>query len=595
MMNLLPRHFASTLAGLVLLGMLLMLTACDDDTVAPRVTVPEIDQPEPGEVQLEVPIDGSSATSEEITVEYRGLDEAPDIDAEIVEGEAGAVSIVNRSDSGSPFDGGSSTFSVEVELEDNFTVADVEADVSIEGTNAELNRSASASIGVSATKIAPSLTANPASLNLEIPEGGGVSDPDTVVVSYVGLDARPEFSGPDVLTDDPVGTFELVDEIEEGTAAEGSTSFVFTYESDNEEEDTEAVFSLSGTNSDFPEPFDELFAEVAITGSGGLEGVVGQEGVLTRFLNVADYEERSIDENGASAEVVGDAAQEASGVNSLEISGGSGSGVTLSRTAVLGDANFFAFYGKGDSNQNVDLIWTFTDDTGSSSEFVQSLRAGSDWLYYEIPAAEAGIDELSGTIASITVDIDGIPSGAEVSFNIDELIFGADDQVNFSFFDFDNTTNAYVSFNDNFEAEYTDMVAPDASGFRARQYTVDDGEGENFFGFNYDDLLQLPAADLENDVFYMRVGEVSHSFTLLIFLETIDEDGAFSSESGARVSIAEGNEWQTIEIPLSELGSVASALEFATGGGIDNVGFEAEDMTDGLSFKVDDISIRRGN
>ena len=592
MMNLLPRHFASTLAGLVLLGMLLMLTACDDDTVAPRVTVPEIDQPEPGEVQLEVPIDGSSATSEEITVEYRGLDEAPDIDAEIVEGDAGAVSIVNRSDSGSPFEGGSTTFSVEVELEDNFTVADVEADVSIQGTNAELSRSASASVGISATKIAPSLTTAPASLNLEIPEGGGVSDPDTVVVSYVGLDARPAFNF-DVLTADPVGTFELVDEIEEGTAAEGSTSFVFTYESDNEEEDTEAVLSLSGTNSEFPEPFDELSAEVAVTGSGGLEGVVGQEGVLTRFLNVADYEERSIDENGASAEVVGDAAQEASGVNSLEISGGSGSGVTLSRTAVLGDANFFAFYGKGDSNQNVDLIWTFTDDTGSSSEFVQSLRAGSDWLYYEIPAAEAGLDELSGTIASITIDIDGIPPGAEVSVNIDELIFGADDQVRFSFFDFDNTTNNYKF--GSFSRTFTDAVAPESSGFRAREKTGNDDEGGTGFGFNYD-FLRLPEADLDNDVLQLRIGNVSDDFTLFIFLETRGFIGGFNFDNGIEVNVSASSDWTVLEWPLSDFGDDPNTLIETNGdGGISNVGFEIRNASDDVTFLMDDIVIRRGN
>lgn len=592
MMNLLPRHFASTLAGLVLLGMLLLLTACDDDTVAPRVDVPEIFQPEPGEVQLEVPIDGSSATSEEITVEYRGLDEAPDIDVEIAEGEAGAVSIVNRSDSGSAFDGGSTTFSVEFELEDNFTVADVEADVSIQGTNAELNRSASASVGVSATKIAPSLTTTPASLNLEIPEGGGVSEPDTVVVSYVGLDARPEFSL-EVLTEDPAGTFELVEEVEDGTAADGSTSFVFTYESDNEEEDTEAVLSLSGTNSDFPAPFDELSAEVAITGSGGLEGVAGQEGVLTRFLNVADYEERSIDEDGASAEIVGDAGQEASGVNSLEISGGSDSGVTLSRTAVLGDANFFAFYGKGDSNQNVDLIWTFTDNTGSATEFVQSLRAGSDWLYYEIPAAEASIDELSGTIASITVEIDGIPSGAEVSFNIDELVFGADEQVNFSFFDFDDTTNNY-EFGD-FSRSFTDAVDSESSGIRAREKTGNDADDGTGFGFNYN-FLRLPSADLDNDVLQLRIGNVSDDFTLFIFLETRGFIGGFDFGNGIEVSVSASSGWTVLEFPLSEFGEDASTLIETNGdGGISNVGFEIRNASDDVTFSMDDILIRRGN
>jgi len=114
MMNLLPRPFASTLAGLVLLGMLFMLTACDDDTVAPRVTVPEIDAPQPAEVLLEVPTDEASATSDEITVEYRGLDDVPEIDIS-VDGE-GSLEVTNRSDSGDSFEGGTTTLCAGLQL-----------------------------------------------------------------------------------------------------------------------------------------------------------------------------------------------------------------------------------------------------------------------------------------------------------------------------------------------------------------------------------------------------------------------------------------------------------------------------------------------
>lgn len=582
MMNLLPRHFASTLAGLVLLGMLLMLSACDDDTVAPRVTVPEIDQPQPAEVLLEVPTDEAAATSDEITVEYRGLDSAPEI--EVAVDGPGSLDVTGRSNSGDPFEGGTTTFALAFSNPGASVLDPSEATVTISGGSAELNRSVSRTINVEAQKILPEITASTTSLGLEIPEGEAESQTRELVVSYRALDEVPTFTiegleGP--------GTFNIEQGTAEGSAEEGSTPYLITYASDNIAEETTASLVFTGANAtvDLEESL-----TVSLTGSGELSGVDGQAGVLTDFLNVADYEERSTSAfGGATATVVEMASQEASGSKSLSLMGGVASGVVLGNTVSLAGADRFTFYARGDENRIVDLVWTFRDDAGNEAEFIQSLERNQPWLFFEVPAAEAGLGDLSGTLAEVEIEIGRVPAGATVEVLVDDLSFGDADGTILSFFDFDDTTNPYIF--GGASNGFTMGVAAESAGTRARTYT---GEGGGF-GFNYN-VLRLPEADLATDVLQLRIGAVSDDFTLFIFLETRGFVGGFTFDNGIETGIVAGAEWQTIEVPLSEFGDDPSALiETNDDGALSNVGFEIRNASDEVTFALDDIVIRRGN
>ncbi|MGM0706389.1 MAG: hypothetical protein ACQETP_10760, partial [Bacteroidota bacterium] len=362
MMNLLPRHFASTLAGLVLLGMLLLLTACDDDTVAPRVTVPEIDAPQPAEVLLEVPTDEASATSDDITVEYRGLDGPPDIEA-TVDGP-GSVEVTNRSNSGDPFENGTTTFALAFTYPDASTIDPSEATVTVSGSSAELNRSASQTLNVDVQKVLPEITAASTSLSFEIPGDQTTSETREFVVSYRALDEAPGFT---LANQEGPGTFNIVEGATEGSPADGSTTYEISYESTDVTVETTADLVFEGANAllDLEESL-----TVGLTGSGELFGVDGEDGVLTDFLNVADYEERTVtDFGGATSSIVADAPAVASGSKSLSLAGETGSGVTLANTIALEGADRFTFYARGDAGAIVDLVWTFRDDAGDEAEF----------------------------------------------------------------------------------------------------------------------------------------------------------------------------------------------------------------------------------
>ena len=582
MMNLLPRHFASTLAGLVLLGMLLMLTACDDDTVAPRVTVPEIDQPQPAEVLLEVPTDGAEVTSDQITVAYRGLDAVPEIES-TVDGP-GSLNITNRSNSGDPFDGGTTTFTLAFSNPNASVIEPSEATVTISGGSAELNRSASQTINVDAQKILPEITASSTSLSFEIPEGATESPTRELTISYRALDEVPAFTIEDL---EGPGTFDIEEGAVEGSPEDGSTTYLITYLSDDIVEETTADLIFTGAN----ETVDlEESLTVSLTGSGELSGVDGQAGVLTDFLNVADYEERSTSAfGGATASVVEEAPQEASGSKSLALMGSVESGVTLGNTVSLAGADRFTFYARGDANRIVDLVWTFRDDAGDEAEFVQSLERNQPWLFFEVPADEAGLGDLSGTLTEIEIEIGRVPAGEMVEVFVDDLSFGDADGTILSFFDFDDTTNAYIF--GGASRDFTTNVAAESAGTRARTYTGDGGG----FGFNYD-VLRLPEADLANDVLQLRIGDISDDFTLFIFLETRGFIGGFNFDNGIERGIVADAEWQTIEIPLSEFGDDPSTLVETNGdGALSNVGFEIRNANDEVTFALDDIVIRRGN
>jgi len=582
MMNLLPRPFASTLAGLVLLGMLLLLTACDDDTVAPRVTVPEIDAPQPAEVLLEVPTDEASTTSNDITVEYRGLDGPPDIDA-TVDGP-GSLEVTNRSNSGDPFDGGTTTFALAFTYPEASTIDPSQATVTISGGSAELNRSASQTINVDAQKVLPELSASAESVTLEIPEGQTTSETRELVISYRALDEAPSFA---LTNQEGPGTFNISEGATEGSPADGSTTVEITYESTDVTVETTADLVFEGTNTLLE--LDESLT-VGLTGSGELFGVDGEDGVLTDFLNVADYEERTItDLGGATSTIVVDAPTVASGSKSLSLAGETGSGVTLANTIALGGADRFTFYARGDAGAIVDLVWTFRDDAGAEAEFTQSLERGQPWLFFEVPAADAGLDALNGTLAEIEVEIQRPAAGTSVEVFLDDLSFGDAEGTIVSFFDFDDTTNPYTF--GGVSNDFTTGVAAASAGTRARTYTGESGG----FGFNYD-VLRLPEADLANDVLQLRIGNISEDFTLFTFLETRGFIGGFNFDNGTETGVVAGAEWQTIEIPLSDLGDDPSTLVETNGdGALSNIGFEIRNASDEVTFALDDIVIRRGN
>jgi hypothetical protein len=246
-------------------------------------------------------------------------------------------------------------------------------------------------------------------------------------------------------------------------------------------------------------------------------------------------------------------------------------------------ANLFTFLVHSPEG-SFNLTLTFVEDTGGGTTehtIEVPISASGAWRQYGIGFSQIGgnFDPVaaraggSGALQSVSLTAD-----ADVSFEVDEFMLGTEQGPIAEINDFETTGNAYVTFGGANGYGFTDQVANNAFGTRARTL-----EGVGFFGYNQSGIR---IANGSNGVLKFRIGNIQEATELRVFFETnaSDNDG-FGADNGAVLSFEASSGWQDVEVPLSDLGETPSAVS----NGLSNVGFES--VSGGAGFLIDDIRI----
>lgn len=287
---------------------------------------------------------------------------------------------------------------------------------------------------------------------------------------------------------------------------------------------------------------------------------------------------------GTEAEIQSDVASgNSTGPNALEINATAGDPVTLESQVSAPGADQVSFLIRPDPGQDFDLTLTFEERANGATverEIELPVSEGSDWLQYRIGFAQ--IDEEfdpvaeraggSGMLESVSLE-----ASEDVVFHVDDFMFATEQGAVAEINDFEATTGAYVTFSAA-DFAFSDQVADNALGTRARSLG-----GASFFGYNQGGTR---IQDAEDGELRFRIGQLDDDLEILIFVETIDEEGGFDFDAGQVVTIEAESGWQDISIPLSELGDDPSAIGSA---GLQNVGFDVESGDN--DFLIDDIRL----
>ena len=414
----------------------------------------------------------------------------------------------------------------------------------------------------------------------------GQSPPPSFEITYQGIDSVPSVQA--------TGSLTVTQDSETGSPQNGgSATFTVSYDGFVEENTDEGEIMITTTRGD---------REITKTVSVQVNNPVSVFAQFSpRFAGVADYEddERTVaTSSGASAAVQSDVvAASSNGLNALEVNSPSGGVVTMEREANLPDADIFTFLLKPDASTDFTLTLPFTEEANGepvSYDLEVPVESGSEWREYAIAAGQLFGDFNpvgeqnggNGLLQSISFSSD-----ADVTYHLDEMGFGSSEGAVYEIADFEQTTNAYGSFSA-IEITDTDEVGPGSDGPTARRMTWT--EGGNFFGYNYDRLF----FDASNGgTVSLLIGDVSRTFDLWVFVETVDDDGragGYSFNNGTTVEVEAGESFRTVSVPLNELGEDASALNDP---GVVNVGFEirrtsSDDSTEPISFVIDNIRLQ---
>jgi hypothetical protein len=256
--------------------------------------------------------------------------------------------------------------------------------------------------------------------------------------------------------------------------------------------------------------------------------------------------------------------------------------VTINRWLSAPDADLFSFLIRP-AGSSFNLTVTLTEEAGSetqSYELELPIPAGGGWLKIGVPfeffeglnpvAERAGGN---GPLTSISFSAD-----SDVTYAVDELIFGTEGVGGRAeFHDFERTTLAYgppfCTGNTYGFSMGADSISAASDGLTSRRIS-----GSTCFGYNYNLYVDVDGNDV---VFFRAKGstETAGPDQVEVFLET-NGDGGF----GGTVSrTAPEGEWETFEIPISDLGDDPSVL---LDPGISNVGFNANG-----TFLLDDVKI----
>lgn len=301
------------------------------------------------------------------------------------------------------------------------------------------------------------------------------------------------------------------------------------------------------------------------------------------FASVADFEERTLSTaNGASAELDSTVVSENSaGVASLEIASPASGEATIERTTSVPGANRFSFLIRPDESTDFTLTFTFTEEGGTEHELDVPVESGTEWQKYVVALDQISsdfnpVDERAGGNGAL--ESIRMTSDEDVTYYVDEIGFGNENQMLAEVHDFDETTFEY-SFG-GVVLDSSSDVPEESDGVTSR--SVDGGGGG--FGYNYN--LLFPEAE-EGDVLSFWVKSELEQ-TGYVFVETTNgNEGGYSFDNGVDVTIPGGDEWTKMEIPVESLGDNPAALRSA---GIQNIGFENES-----SLLIDQIRFEPGN
>lgn len=387
-------------------------------------------------------------------------------------------------------------------------------------------------------------------------------------VSYQGLDSHPQAEGSGALS------LEKVEET--GSPDNGDQTWAVSY-TESASGVVEETVTITGSNGS---------KQIAKSFTVTVSPISISQQFTSNFAVVTDYEERSYAGSGGTTvettnSVVSD---NSTGVTALQVNAASGGPLTFERRASAPDADRFTFLIKPPTDTDFNLTLTFTEETGdgtASHQIDVPVSAGNNWLKYGIAFSQISesfnpVDARAGgngPLVSVEMTAD-----QDVTYYVDQLMLGTEAGAQVEIHDFEQTTLEYSCMTLN----ASDNVADASNGYASRQI-----DGGGCFGYNYNNL-QVDAGS--NTVVSARVN-ASEGDELYVFLETRDGNaGGFNYDNGTTITLPTDG-WQTVEVPVSQLGDTPGALRSA---GLQNIGFEATQGSE-PTFLIDDIRLMPGN
>lgn len=417
----------------------------------------------------------------------------------------------------------------------------------------------------------------------------GQTPPPTFEVTYQGVDDHPEASAS--------GDLEVTKEEEEGTAENGSQVWSLNYTTSLEANSVGEQVSIeaSGEGNTFNESISvQVNNPISVSDT-----------VVSELAAVADYEDNLRDrsaEGGTSIDVVEDTYSENStGVHSLQVNGSSSGSFTIERQANLPNLDIFSFLVKPNPNTDFDLTITFEEEADGNTrteEITVSVPSGNEWRKFSIAAGQlfgnfnpvAERAGGNGPLTSVTFSAD-----SDVTYHVDQLGYGTSQNVLVEIDDFERTTGAYGPPFCPPTFTFSENVAEISDGPTSRSIA-----GTGCFGYNYNEdfgAVSLLRLDATNDgVVSLRIGEVSTTFKLFVFLETEEGAGGYTFDNGIEVVVEPGSEWRRITVPFADLGGADVDPSALKDPGLTNVGFESRRLDDDdsdtpIEFLIDEIKL----
>ena len=409
--------------------------------------------------------------------------------------------------------------------------------------------------------VQPNMEAPSSGLSLVLAQGSTSFD-----INYQGLDGHPEAQGS--------GALSVSKSTESGTPRDGSQQWTLTYGESPDGVVQESVYITANRSG----------KEIRDTVSVTVSRFIVTNSFSNRTAIVADFEDSQRSFSGSNGTTVdldsANVAQNSSGVAYLRVQGTQAGSATISRRASAPDASLFSFI-VNSSSTDFTLTLTFTEETGSGTQEYDvevPIQSGDEWVKYGISLDQIGenFDPVAaraggnGPLVSLEMS-----ANKDVTYHVDDLNFMDGDRLVANIHDFEKTTNPYSCIT----LDSSSDVADASDGFTSR---VIDGSG--CFGYNYNTLR----ADLPSDgVLSFRV-KADEGDEMYIFLETKEGNtGGFAYGNGVTRTLPTGG-WQTVEVPVSELGDTVGALRDP---GLQNIGFEST-QGDGPTFLIDDIRLK---
>lgn len=411
-------------------------------------------------------------------------------------------------------------------------------------------------------EVQPNLEASSNALTLVLAQGN-----TSFETSYQGLDSHPEAEG--------TGGLALEKSNESGTPEDGSQEWTVSYTESPDGVVQENIILRSGGGG----------SEVVDTLSVTVSRFIVRSSFSNTSAVITDYEgsQRSFSATGGTSAAYDSTvvSQNSAGVASLMIEGSPNGSATISRRTNAPDANRFSFLVHPDPSTSFTLTLTFTEETGGGTtthEVDVPVEAGDQWLEYGIAFNQIGADFNpvasrsggNGPLVSVEMSAD-----ANATYYVDGLSFDNGERMVAEIHDFDRTSFEYSCVTLNTSND----VADASDGFNSREI-----DGSGCFGYNYATLR----ANLSPDGVISARVNASEGDELYIFLETRNGNaGGYEYGAGTTVTLPTGG-WQTIEVPVSNLGDDVAALQDP---GLQNIGFEST-QGNTSTFLIDDVRLR---